>query len=326
MSGFAERTGLSLVVNPLVLYLGVALGAVGVAVALPRRGANPQALGGLLAAIGFGLALLAMGVKAGEHAPSVFFYVFSLIGLGAALRVITHPRPVYAALYFILTILASAGLYLILAAEFLAFALIIIYAGAILITYLFVIMLATEAPSAERMDALSEYDRYSREPIVSAIAGFVLLGALSGLIATGLGRDAPERRPMDVAALVERMPRKVERALVDAGLPASIRVERVLDAETALVTFPRGYEGAADHFRTTVEPGQSVNVPIPDGMRVDNIQLVGWQLVGGHPLGLELAGVILLMALLGAVVLSRKQIQIEETRKAEASRGAGGSL
>lgn len=316
---------MSLVVNPLTLYLGVALGAIGVAMALPRRGANPQALGGLLAAIGLGLALLAMGVKAGGALPSVYFYVFSLIGLGAALRVITHPRPVYAALYFILTILASAGLYLILAAEFLAFALIIIYAGAILITYLFVIMLATEAPSAERIDALSEYDRYSREPIVSALTGFVLLGALSGLMATGLGHDAPERRPMDVGSLIERMPRKVERALVDAGLPANIKVERVLSADEALVTFPRGYEGGSDLYSRTVEAGHSVNVPIPDDLRVENIQLVGWQLVGGHPLGLELAGVILLMAMLGAVVLSRKQIQIEESRKALAMREGGGA-
>ena len=125
MSGFAERIGLSLVANPFLLYLGVALGAVGVVLAMPRRGLSPQLIGAMVAAIGLGLALLSIGLKAGPNAPSVFFYVFAFVLLGASLRVITHPRPVYAALYFILTILASAGLYVILAAEFLAFALII---------------------------------------------------------------------------------------------------------------------------------------------------------------------------------------------------------
>jgi len=310
---------LSLVANPFVLYLGIALGAIGVVVAMPRRGLSPQVIGALVAAAGLGLALLSMGIKAGENAPSLYFYVFALIALGASLRVITHPRPVYAALYFILTILASAGLYLILAAEFLAFALIIIYAGAILITYLFVIMLATESPSAEEPEAQGAYDRYSREPIASAVAGFALLAAIVGLIATGLGTAPPERRPMDTSSLIERMPRKVERSLVEAGLPANIRVERVLDDMTAQVAFPRGYEGDALIFPRPVEAGQTVNVPLPEGFTIDNIELVGWQLVGGHPLGLELAGIILLMALLGAVVLSRKQIQIDDDRKIEAA-------
>ena len=62
------------------------------------------------------------------------------LGVGSAIRVITHPHPVYAALYFILTIIAMAGLILLLSAEFMAFAVIIVYAGAILVTYLFVIM------------------------------------------------------------------------------------------------------------------------------------------------------------------------------------------
>ncbi len=64
------------------------------------------------------------------------------------MRVVTHPAPVYSALYFILTVFASAGLFVLLSAGFMAAALVLIYAGAILITYVFVIMLASQA-SAE---------------------------------------------------------------------------------------------------------------------------------------------------------------------------------
>ena len=98
----------------------------------------------MITAAAVGLIFLAVSIKSLSHLPNFNFYIFSFIALGAALRVISHPRPVYAALYFILAILSSCGLYVLLSAEFLAFALVIVYAGAILITYLFVIMLATE--------------------------------------------------------------------------------------------------------------------------------------------------------------------------------------
>ena len=51
---------------------------------------------------------------------------FAAIGIIGAVRVITHPRPVFAAIYFVLTVLAAAGIFLMLQAEFLAFALIVL--------------------------------------------------------------------------------------------------------------------------------------------------------------------------------------------------------
>ena len=78
-----------------------------------------------------------------------------------------------------------------------AFALIIIYAGAILITYLFVIMLATQAPSEEALERLSDYDAASREPMFATIAGFVMLALLTGIMARGLPDADPQRRERD---------------------------------------------------------------------------------------------------------------------------------
>lgn len=304
--------------NPYLMLVAVALGAVGVSMALPRRGLNPQLLGALVGGLALGLGMVALGMRSGGALPPIYFYVFALIGLGASLRVITHPRPVYAALYFILTILSSAGLFLLLSAEFLTFALVIIYAGAILITYLFVIMLATEAPTAEAVDSLKDYDRTARAPGASVVIGFVLLGTLTGLWGKGLPSVQPSHGS-DPVAMLERMPRKVERALIErTGLPKDIEVVGV-KAGSARVVFPSGWGGNQAHQLVRAIPeGDSMEFPVPEGLQAENVEMVGHALVGEHPLGLELAGVILLMAMLGAVVLARKQIQIDEGRKAEA--------
>ena len=182
----------NLVIQPIILYLLLALGGVGVALALPRRGLSPQILGALLAGAAAGLIVLVLSINAAPRLPNFYFYIFSVIALGGGLRVITHPRPVYAALYFILTVLSSAGLFVILSAEFLAFALIIVYAGAILITYLFVIMLATQAPVEGQNEVLADYDAVAREPAVATAVGFLLLAVLTTMMFRGVpGLPAP---------------------------------------------------------------------------------------------------------------------------------------
>ena len=66
---------------------------------------------------------------AGRVGMSIYFWIFAAIALVGAMRVITHPRPVYSALYFVLTVFASAGLFVLLWAEFMAGRLCLIYAG-----------------------------------------------------------------------------------------------------------------------------------------------------------------------------------------------------
>jgi NADH-quinone oxidoreductase subunit J len=109
----------------------------------------------------------------------VYFWIFSAIALVGALRVITHPKPVYAASVFVLTVFASRGLFVLLWAEFMAVALVLIYAGAILVTYVFVIMLAAEAtPTSGPMAGLAEHDAISREPLIACAVGFAMMGVL----------------------------------------------------------------------------------------------------------------------------------------------------
>jgi len=330
------------VINPWVLYAGLAVGALGVSMALPRPRISPQVIGALIAFIGLGAVFLGLGLRAGAERPGFFFYVFSAIALGSALRVISHPRPVYAALYFILTVISSSALYLMLQAEFLAFALVIIYAGAILITYLFVIMLAEQAPSETELGTLASYDRFSREPVMATGLSFVLLALLSSMFAKGVaaGEPAPAPARGQGVELLERMPRRVLESLDRAGVfaggalerPALADVARRLDLDQRTIVLT--VTDAAALERLAEEPGTAallqnravaggqpatVRVAWPSELREENLDGVGFALVAAHPMALELAGVILLMAMLGAVVLARKQIEISEDEKAVAA-------
>ena len=69
------------------------------------------------------------------------FYLFSAVLLFAAFRVITARNPVYAALYLVLTFFQASGVWLLLKAEFLAISLVLVYVGAVMVLFLFVVMM-----------------------------------------------------------------------------------------------------------------------------------------------------------------------------------------
>ena len=69
------------------------------------------------------------------------FYIFAAILLFAAFRVITAPNPVHAVLYLVLAFCNSAALWMLIDAEFLAILLVLIYVGAVMVLFLFVVMM-----------------------------------------------------------------------------------------------------------------------------------------------------------------------------------------
>jgi NADH-quinone oxidoreductase subunit J len=254
----------------------------------------------------------ARGLEDATSRPEFFFFLFSLIAVASAVRMITHDRPVYSALYFVLVVLSSAALFLLLQAEFMAFALIIVYAGAILITYMFVIMLAQQAPSSEQTAGEAEYDVNPREPGMACGVGFIMLAVLANMTYSGVpGLPAANAPSAETAAWqnLNLMPRDVE-AIVNDLMPgakptpgASIEVAE----GGAFITVRR--EGEAADTRLALPPEK-----LPS-----NVQQVGLDLVWKFPVSLELAGVILLMAMFGAVVLARKQIELGEDELREAA-------
>ncbi len=71
----------------------------------------------------------------------LIFYVFSAITLVAALRVITARNPVHATLFLVLAFFSSAAIWMLLRAEFLAITLVLVYVGAVMVLFLFVVMM-----------------------------------------------------------------------------------------------------------------------------------------------------------------------------------------
>ena len=72
---------------------------------------------------------------------SAIFYAFGAVLLLSGIRVITARNPVHGALFLVLAFFTAAGLWLLLRAEFLAIALVVVYVGAVMVLFLFVVMM-----------------------------------------------------------------------------------------------------------------------------------------------------------------------------------------
>jgi len=125
-----------------------------------------------LALVGLGIqGMFLLGCTTGLTWLNAGTLIFAGIASGAAFLVIAVRDPLYAVLSFAVSIIAISGLFLVYAAEFVMAATIIIYTGAIVVTFLFVVMLARQADH-------STYDSVPREPVLACIGGFLLVTGL----------------------------------------------------------------------------------------------------------------------------------------------------
>ena len=84
----------------------------------------------------------------------LFFYIFSVLAITSGLMVVVSRSPVRSALFLINTLFCVAGLFVLLNAHFLAAIQVLVYAGAIMVLFLFVIMLLNLNPEAGEMKKL----------------------------------------------------------------------------------------------------------------------------------------------------------------------------
>ena len=168
-------------------------------------------------------------------ATTFFFYLLSALALAGGVLVITRRNPVHSALALIVTLLALAGIYLMLYAPFVAGVQIILYAGGIMVLFLFVIMLVDVGRAVKER-------QFNRQWIV---------GILS---AVGLG---------------------------------------VLFVEV---------------FAKSRILGQLMQKPMPTLAESNNTQVVGQGLYGNYMLAFEVASLLLLVAIVGAVLMAKKKI------------------
>jgi NADH-quinone oxidoreductase subunit J len=298
-----------------------ALGLTAIYLLLPRPQRRLPIVGGLLAA----LALLAgarwLTQYDGVWQERFLFYAFSLLALLGGVSMLAQSNPVRAALSFALVVLSTCGLFLLLAAPFLMAATIIIYAGAIVVTFLFVIMLAQQA-------GLTSADARSREPFLASVAGFVLMGCLWIVLdrtydAESLVRQLEQVRraeSFDEVAKVWGDPGKEPGAqtlpVVDT-MRERFPDDLVLNLEAAWAR--RDLDGVKKHAarlhahaRETAHrrgrlamPGAEVEPP--PRLPAQNVAALGRTLFTDYLVPVEMAGVLLLVATIGAIVIAARR-------------------
>jgi NADH-quinone oxidoreductase subunit J len=165
---------------------------------------------------------------------ALFFYLFATVAVASAFMVIASRNPVHSVLFLILAFVNSAGLFVLVGAEFLAMILIVVYVGAVAVLFLFVVMML-DVDFAELRQGFLQYLP------VGAIVGFIFLAELLLIVGTWI---------------------------TGAGVAGAIRS------------------------------------PIPPASEVTNTQALGRVLYTTYVHYFELAGLVLLVAMIGAIVLT----------------------
>jgi NADH-quinone oxidoreductase subunit J len=123
----------------------------------------------------------------GSTVPDVLFYVFAALTLVCGVLVVANPfsrNPVTSAMFLVLTIISMAGLFVLLHAFFLAAVQVLVYAGAVVVLFLFVIMLLD----------LKEEERRKIKTF-GLVTGLVSVGAIAGILVKSLGQAQPGADP-----------------------------------------------------------------------------------------------------------------------------------
>ncbi|MEY3804914.1 MAG: hypothetical protein RL667_1036 [Pseudomonadota bacterium] len=130
----------------------------------------------------------------GLHFQDLVFYALALILLYAALSVITTRNPVYAALFLVLAFFTAAGIWLLLEAEFLAITLVLVYVGAVMVLFLFVVMMLDI-----NLDRLRE-GFWQALPVALPVGGLMAVEMVMIVGVNNFGADkvlAPAAKPAD---------------------------------------------------------------------------------------------------------------------------------
>jgi NADH-quinone oxidoreductase subunit J len=166
--------------------------------------------------------------------PALFFYLFAGVCIAAAVMVVAARNPVHSVLFLILAFVNAAALFILLGAEFLAMILIIVYVGAVLVLFLFVVMML-DVDFVELRQGFLQY-----LPIGAFIGGVLL----------------------------------VELVVVLVGWTSGASVQ------------------------------QAIAAPMPPNASVLNVQALGHVLYTRYVYFFQAAGVVLLVAMIGAIVLT----------------------
>jgi NADH-quinone oxidoreductase subunit J len=124
-------------------------------------------------------------------AQNVIFGILAVVMVAAAFRLVTTQNVVRAALFLAIVLAGAAALYILLAAEFVAWVQVLVYIGAVVVLLLFGVML-TRAPIGR------EGDLDNDQRLLSALVALFLLGALGAVLLDAFGDDKVARTTEDI--------------------------------------------------------------------------------------------------------------------------------
>jgi len=230
---------------------GSVLLGLGLWLMLPRGTLRGQAFGVVLTTAALGLFAAQFRLLQDWVSDAVFF-VMAGVTLISAVGAVTMRSPVYCAIWFAVTLLGTAGLFFFQGAQFLGVATIVVYAGAILVTILFVLMLANP-------EGHSLYDRISWEAGISAATGALFVGLLTWTTA--------------------------ESVILDGSSAAARGAAESADGPAPIVL--------------TASPAEQAQKILADR----HVEKLGANLFSKYLLAVEVAGTLLLVALVGAIAI-----------------------
>jgi len=172
-----------------LLLIPLGLGWLAVWLLMPNGKQRPRILGGLAGIAAIVMMQVMLLPPAGDLVRNILFFVFAASAVISAALMITDRNPVYSALWFALVTLAVCGLFLLNSAPFLAATTIIVYAGAIIVTFMFVIMLAQQAAPG------AGYDDKPFQPATASLGAFLLFGALLFTLQEWGGINGKNQKP-----------------------------------------------------------------------------------------------------------------------------------
>jgi NADH-quinone oxidoreductase subunit J len=191
---------------------------------------------------------------------TAIFYLFSAILVFAALRVITTRNPVHAALWLVLCFFTAAGVWILLKAEFLAIALVLVYVGAVMVLFLFVVMMLDV-----NFDSLRTNFR-SYVPVAATVGVLVLLEMTLVIVGARVGTDAAP--PTMTGSNTRALGRLI---YVDYVYPFEIASAVLLVAIIAAIALTHRTRRKTKHQ----DPGAQVKVRREDRVRLVNMTSEG---------------------------------------------------
>ena len=195
-------------------------------------------------------------------ATTAIFYIFALVTVFAASRVITARNPVHSVLFLVLTFVSAAGIWLLLQAEFLAIVLVLVYVGAVMVLFLFVVMMLD-------IDMAQMRHGFWRTLPVALLVGTVIVIELSLVLWVQFGlvkaSDVPALPPnySNTAALGELL-------YTDYVYPLQVAGSILLVAMVAAIALTLRQRKDAK----SQTPGEQIRVRASDRLRVVQVPAV----------------------------------------------------